>query len=229
MKFCPKCGATDKDFYKGFCVDCYAKMNVFADVPDRRKITRCKDCEFWWYKGGWVENSYQNLLKMISEKVKTALFDPKFEVDLKGKAAVLKLSGFADERKKIPVTVQEDISIQFDEETCGTCLKISGKNYEVKIQLRRSHVFDALKYKKISTLIKRRTNFIVRKDERARSFWQEEKKEGMDFLFGFRSVGDSVFHEILENFKAEHEKSSEFLGFDKDGRKKIKVTYCVRT
>jgi len=228
MKFCPKCGATDKDFYKGFCIDCYAKMNIFADIPSKLKIVRCKDCGFWWYKTAWVEDSYQNLLKMISEKVKTVLFDPRFEVDLKGKTTVLKISGFADERKKIPVNVRKEIPVQFEEKTCGMCLKFSGKNYDVKIQLRRSKTFDAVKYKKVSTLVKRSVNFIMRKDERARSFWHEEKKEGTDFFFGFRQIGESVFHEILENFKVEHEKSSELLGIDRDGRKKIRVTYCVR-
>jgi len=228
MKFCPKCGATDKDFYKGFCIDCYTKTNVFANIPDNLKITRCKDCGFWLYKGAWVEDLHQNLLKMISEKVKTVLFDPKFEADLKDRAVALKLSGFADERRKIPVKVQKEIRIQFDEKTCETCLKFNGKNYEVKIQLRRSHTFDAVKYKKVSTFIKRSTNFIMRKDERARPFWQEEKKEGTDFFFGFRQIGESVFHEILETFKVEHEKSSEFLGIDRNGKKKIRVTYCVR-
>jgi len=228
MKFCPRCGATDKDFYKGFCVDCYAKMNVFAEIPERLKITKCKRCGFWLCKGAWTEDSYQNLVKIISDKVKTVLFEPKFNVDLKEKVAVLRISGFADERKKIPVNLQKEIFLEFEEKTCDSCLKFSGKNYEVKIQLRRSELFDALKYKKIIHLIKREVNLLLMSDERARAFWSEEKKEGIDFLFGFKQIGDSVLHEILDNFKVKHDMSSEFLGMDKNGKGKVRVTYCLR-
>ena len=228
MKFCPKCGATDKDFYKGFCVDCYAKINVFAEIPRTLKIVRCKKCGFWLYKGAWVEDSYQNLVKMLSEKVKTKLFEPRFDVDLKENIAILKISGFADERKKIPINLKKEILIEFEDKTCDTCLKFSGKNYEVKIQVRRSPTFDAVKYKKLIDFIKREANYLLRRDERARSFWFEEKKEGVDFLFGFRQVGEAVLHEVLNNFKTKYEMSSEFLGLDRDGKKKIRLTYCLR-
>jgi len=228
MKFCPRCGATDKDFYKGFCIDCYAKMNVFAEIPGKLKITKCKNCGFWLHKNMWIEDSYQHLVKILSEKVKTALFEPKFDVDLKENVAILKISGFADERKKIPINVEKEIFLGFEEKTCDSCLKFNAKNYEVKIQLRRSELFDALRYKKIIDFIKRETNYHVRSDERARAFWSEEKKEGIDFLFGFRQVGDSVLREVLDNFRVKHEMSSEFLGLDRDGKSKVRVTYCLR-
>ena len=228
MKFCPKCGATEKDFYKGFCVDCYAKMNVFAEIPERLKIIRCKRCGFWLYKGAWTEGAYQNLVKIISEKVKTVLFEPKFDVDLKENVAALKISGFADERKKIPINLENEISLEFEEKTCDSCLKFSGKNYAVKIQLRRSELFDALKHKKIIRLIEREIKFLLRRDESARAFWIEEKKEGVDFLFGFKQIGDSVLHEILDNFKVKHDMSTEFMGVDKNGKGKVRVTYCLR-
>jgi len=228
MKFCPKCGATDKDFYKGFCVDCYRNMNKFAEVPKRLKIIRCKDCGFWFYKGAWIEDSYHHLARIISEKVKTALFEPRFEVALKDDLANLTLSGFADENKAIPVTVKEEIKLSFEERTCDSCAKFNSKNHEFKIQLRGSEPFDAIKYKKLADAIKKQIEYLTRKDERARAFWIEEKKEGLDFLFGFRQAGEDVVHYILGNFKAKHEVSSESLGFDKDGKRKIRVTYCIR-
>lgn len=228
MKFCPRCGATDKDFYKGFCVDCYAKMNVFAETPSALKIIKCKKCGFLLYKGAWIEDAYQNLVKIISEKVKTVLFEPKFDADLKENVVALRISGFADERRKIPVNLEKEIPLGFEEKTCDSCLKFSGKNYAVKIQLRRSEPFDALKYKKIIRLIEREVNFLLRRDESARAFWIEEKKEGIDFLFGFKQVGDSVLHEVLDNFKVKHDMSSEFLGMDKNGKGKVRVTYCLR-
>jgi NMD protein affecting ribosome stability and mRNA decay len=228
MKFCPRCGATDKDFYKGFCVDCYAQMNIFAEIPRTLKIVKCKNCGFWFYKNAWIEDSYQNLVKMLSEKVKTVLFEPKFDVDLRDSVAVLKIFGFADERKKIPIKVEKEVFLEFEEKTCDSCLKFSGKNYEVKIQLRRSKVFDAMKYKKIVDFIRRGMNYRMRDDERARSFWFDEKKEGIDFFFGFRQVGDLVLHQLLDNFKVKHETSFEFLGLTKDGKKKVRVTYCIR-
>jgi NMD protein affecting ribosome stability and mRNA decay len=228
MKFCPRCGATDKDFYKGFCVDCYARMNEFVDAPKKMKIVKCKKCGFWFYKKGWLEDSYQNLVNIISEKVKTTLFDAEFELDIKDNVALLKLFGFADEMKKIQISAQKEIIIDFELKTCDTCLKISGKNYEVKIQIRRSEPFDAVKYKKVIDFIKKYSDFLLRSDERARSFWTEEKKEGMDFFFGFRQIGEAVVREIMSTFRVNHEMSPEFLGVDKAGKKKIRVTYCFR-
>lgn len=228
MKFCPRCGATDKDFYKGFCVSCYSEMNAFSTVPAKLRIAKCKDCGFWQHRSAWVEDSYQNLVKIISEKIKTSLFEPKFKIDLNGNKAVLRVSGYADERRGIPITEEKEILVAFEEKTCDSCLKFNAKNHEVKIQVRRLKVFDAIKYKKIMDFVKREVNRRSRSDERARAFWSEEKKEGVDFLFGFRQIGDSVLRDVLDKFKVKHEMSSEFLGLDRDGKSKIRVTYCLR-
>jgi NMD protein affecting ribosome stability and mRNA decay len=228
MKFCPNCGATDKDFYKGFCTECYVKMNEFAEAPERLKIARCKKCGFLFYKNGWVQGSHNNLAKTVSDKVKVFLFEPKFEAELKEKTVSLRISGFADERQTIPVTVAKEIKIDFEDKTCDSCQRYNSQNHEVKIQVRRLPAFDALKYASLIRFIKKRANFMMRKDEKARAFWTEEKREGTDFLFGFREMGEEALHEVLDNFKVKHEMSNEFLGIDKSGKRKIRVTYCLR-
>jgi NMD protein affecting ribosome stability and mRNA decay len=229
MKFCPRCGATDKDFYKGFCIDCYSEINEFAKIPSKMKISKCKNCGFWFYKKSLVEDSYQNLVKIISENVKTTLFNPKFDADFKDENIVLfELSGFADERRGIPIKIKREIPIVFETKTCRSCQKFNAQNYEVKIQLRRSGLFDVMKYKKISDYIRKETNYFMRKDEKARAFWIEEKKEGIDFLFGFKKIGDQILHKVLTNFKVDHEPSSQFLGLDRSGKKKIRATHCLR-
>jgi len=228
MKFCPRCGATDKDFYKGFCVDCYAAINEFVDAPKRLELVRCKKCDFWFYKKAWLEDNYESMVKIISEKVKTTLYDAEFELNVKDDVALIKVYGFADEMKKIPVSAQKEIALDITLKSCDTCLKLSGKNYEVKIQVRRSDPFDAIKYKKIIQRVKRHAGFLLESDERARSFWTEEKKEGVDFMFGFKQIGESVVQDIMGAFRTEHEISPEYMGMDKDGKKKVRVTYCFR-
>ena len=99
MKFCPRCGATDKDFYRGFCIDCYKEMNVFAKFPKKITITRCKKCGFWQHKQAWVEDNYDNILKVISGMVDTTLFAPAFDVTLRENKILIAVRGFVDERK----------------------------------------------------------------------------------------------------------------------------------
>lgn len=225
-KFCPKCGREDVDFYKGFCIDCYKEMHSFTKVPKELKIVRCKRCGLWSYRNEWIEESFQNLKRMVENKVKTEIYKPIFEINLKDETIFLKIKGYADKRKQIPVEEDFEIKIKYVNKICLNCLKISGKYFEFKIQLRPGR--NIADFKDVSTFIRKSTHRLMFKDPKARAFWWKEIKNGADFLFGSKQVGEKVLKETLNKFGLKADVSYKFKGLDKKGKKKIEFTYCIR-
>jgi nonsense-mediated mRNA decay protein 3 len=228
MPFCPKCGARDKDFYKGFCIDCYAEMNVFAEVPRKLNVVRCKKCGWWFVKGKWVEDSWKTLESAIASKIKTHLFGAKLSFDMRGDWLITDVTGYADPQQQIQVKKEFATRIMYEDRICPSCLKASNKDWEVKIQVRRKKPADIEKYADIVSFIKKAEHMMTQKDERSRSFWSEEPKEGHDFFFGFKTVGNAVYQRILSEFGPEHSTATEFVGITREGKKKVKFTHCVR-
>lgn len=227
-RFCPKCGKEDVDFYKGFCVDCYIEMYSFVKIPKKVKIIRCKKCGAWFFRNEWIEDSFQNLEKIVSVKIKTELHKPRFEFDLEDDNAVVKITGFLDPGRRIRVGKEEKIKIEYEERNCPDCLKLSGKYFEVKIQLRFSEEKNIEKFSKVSSFIRKNTHKLVFEDLKARAFWWEEKKVGEDFFFGSKSIGRKILTQTLQKFDLSMKKSSKLRGVDKRGKKKIQFTYALR-
>jgi NMD protein affecting ribosome stability and mRNA decay len=230
-KFCPKCGATDKDFYKGFCVDCYLESHELVQFPKKIEIPECTHCGMWLYHNKWVEDSYQHLQKIVADKVKTDLVDPEYEAEIlekKDKKIRVKVVGYLDKQRQFRLEREARIPFSKDGRICRACVKFSDKYYEVKLQLRNAETTDLVLYKKASTFIRRNAHALARSDQRAKAFWWEERREGTDFFFGFKQIGDAVVSETKKKFKVKVEKSSRFLGYSKDGKKKVRFTYCIR-
>jgi NMD protein affecting ribosome stability and mRNA decay len=247
--FCPACGATDKDFYKGFCIACYLRRNRLFDAPKKLAITRCRKCGRWLVRKRWVEDSFRTLADIAKEKVRTSLYAPHFDVDMDGDTLKVGVTGYLDPKKLLKVmhgkpeafrdtsekrsfsagTQEARIRLEFTDRVCESCAKFANKYFEVKIQLRRAETFDAQRFREAEGFVRNRVRGIAARDERARAFWSEESRDGIDFFFGFRQVGDAVYGELLDAFdKPEHETSSQFLGFTKEGKKKVRFTHCVR-
>jgi len=227
-RFCPKCGKEDVDFYKGFCVDCYTEIHSFVKIPKKVKIKRCKKCGAWFFRNEWIEDSFQNLERIISTKIKTELHRPRFEFDLEDDTALVKITGFLDPGRRIRVGKKEKIKIEYEERNCPDCLKLSGKYFEVKIQLRCGEDKDTKKFSEVSSFIRKSTHQLVFKDPKAKAFWWGKKKVGTNFFFGSKSVGRKILTQTLSKFDLSMKKSTKFRGLDKRGRKKIQFTYALR-
>lgn len=225
-RFCPKCGKEDVDFYKGFCIDCYKEMHRFTKIPKELKILTCKRCGLWYYRNEWFEESFQNLERIVKNKVKTELYNPGYEIDLKEDLVLLKIKGYVDKYKQILTEENFEIKIKYPTKICPNCLKISGKYFEFKIQLRPGR--GIADFKSVSTFIKKSTHRLMFKDPKAEAFWWQNTKNGVDFLFGSKQVGERVSKETINKFGLKAEASYKFRGIDKKGRKKTEYTYCIR-
>jgi len=124
--------------------------------------------------------------------------------------------------------IKKQILLEFADRTCDNCVKASGSYYELKIQLRREMEFDPEKFEKIGRMIKKEAHHFSFDVPEARVFWVEENKDGVDFFFGSRKIGEAVLHKIREDFRVRAERSSTLVGLDKNGKKRFRMTYCVR-
>lgn len=229
-KFCPKCGKEDVDFYKGFCIDCYGKMNVFLEAPGKIEITKCGKCERWFYKGRWVEDSYQQLKRIIFDKIKTNLIKPKIEVDTENDFAIVNISGYSDPLKQNKAEFERKIKINYIGKSCEKDFKISNRTFEYKIQLRKKEdFFDFNLYERIIKFIKKEVEYLERKMPDYHVFWFKENKDGIDFFFGFKEEGDHVVTRLKTKYKLDMKRSASLVGFDKGtGKYRYKQTFCLR-
>jgi len=229
-RFCPKCGKENVDFYKGFCIDCYEKMHTFVEWPEIVEVDECKKCGRWKYQKKWIEDSFQNLQKIIKSHIKNALYYSKteVEVDVEGTTARVKVKGFIDENQQLEIERENEVELKIKPKTCDDCMKLSGKYYEYKIQLRRKDTFDPMKFKRIEKLIEQETYRLSYELPTAKMFWKTVKKEGTDFFFGDKKIGEIIMKHILKKYKLRPERSSTLAGLTKAGKKKYKLTFCIR-
>lgn len=228
-KFCPKCGRTDADFYEGFCINCYVDTNVFMKLPEEIEITQCKRCGHWFFKNEWMEDSFQNLKKIIADKLKTNLYSPKVDVDTENNVALVNVSGFIDKNRHYQISRDFRVKTTFHDITCDKCRKLTGKSFEYKIQLRHAKDGDEEKFKRAERFIKREALHLAEVMPEAKAFWSEENKEGLDFFFGYKSAGDAVLKAFGNKFRVRFERSSRINGIDKaNGKMKYQMTFCAR-
>jgi len=77
-------------------------------------------------------------------------------------------------------------------------------------------------------MIEKETYHLSHKIPSAKMFWVKESKEGIDFFFGDKKVGDIILKQVLRKYRLRAEKSQTFTGITKAGKKKIRFTFCIR-
>lgn len=232
-KFCPKCGALASegaDFYKGFCVKCYKEMHgeeQFLKTPKKIIILQCKRCDRIFYKNELVPHTTETIEHIIIDKVKTKLYNPKYTVEIKEGSAIITAHGSLDKLGQIPAKETADVPLEFRNKTCDQCFKKTSKYYEVKIQLRHKPVTDLEKFAKLEKFIETETAYFSRKYPS--NFWKEHVRDGIDFFFSSKRLGSIISGKIKNRFLIRPAKSSKLHGMTKQGKRKIKFTYCFRT
>ena len=228
--FCPKCGEEEGDFYEGFCINCYKKMNIEIKFPLKIKLSQCKHCGMWLIQNKWVTQSYEELIKMVKKKVESNLYNivVDVEVDEEKEKMVIKLSGSLDAQNVIKVTEEREISFKIKESTCDTCMKKGARYFETKLQLRRKEIFDLNKFEKIKKYIVNEVEYFSQKEHEAGIFWMEELNEGTDCFFGSKKVAAKIIKNMIHKYKLKAERSSKLIGLTRSGKRKMRATYCVR-
>jgi len=225
IKFCPRCGATNRPFYNGLCVDCYKELHSteLVSFPSKVVVERCPHCGKYFYKGKCLPSTYNSLQKVIASKVKSKLYKTKIDVDAAYNSVVITVSGFIDAEEQIPFKIEKELPLKIKGKVCDTCSKLHGNYHEVKIQARRKKGSNRKDYEKLLADIRHSTRKLRALDDRAAAFWEKKTREGTDFFYVHKQSGEEIVKAIEKkyNLKAKH---STRIG--RKGRRKH--TYSIR-
>ncbi|MCD6414421.1 MAG: hypothetical protein J7L23_02215 [Candidatus Diapherotrites archaeon] len=231
-KFCPKCGATDKPFFKGFCVDCYMKDHKLIKIPEEITVDECPSCLRLRLRGEWVTPTPSNLARFIKGKVKVKELEDYSisvrETRVQGHRSIIgvkiegKLGG-------TPVEIFKEITFIRNVKQCDICAKKKTKYYKALIQLRpKSGSISHDTIQKAFRLVRNRNRAYAIKDREAEIFRFKADSHGIDVYLGSSKAAGDIVNALRGKFDAQVKKSSTLVGMDRDGRKKYRVTYSVR-
>ncbi|MBI4214833.1 hypothetical protein HY546_02455 [archaeon] len=226
-KFCPRCGR-EGDLYKGFCFKCSGELARLVDFPASIELRKCRKCSRMLLNGEWVEETPENFRALVLTGVNAKLHDYRASVERGRDYVFVSVSGHADPAALVSIKDEARLHLRTDESLCGSCFRTSAQKYEVKIQLRKKEEHDENRLKKVESFIQDSIFELSKTDHKASSFWREETREGSDFLIGYREIGEKIAKALSSKFRLRLEKSMQQRGVEKSGKRRIKITFCVR-
>jgi len=212
-KFCPKCGAQGVELIDRFCAECHLKTHEIAKFPSKVKVDQCKHCNSLFLAGQWVSFDLQKVKKYIMKHIKTDLKNPSLEMNVLERKIVGTISGTSGNS-----ILEQDFEIPYKVHliTCDTCMKLSAKYWQLKVQLRKK---SSSNVKSFGAMMR---EFDIKKD------FRKDTKEGPDFYFISLADTKEFIKRISKKYEVRPITSKRFSGFAKSGGKKIKYTYCLR-
>jgi len=208
-RFCPKCGKEGVTLIEGLCSECYYGSHNFLELPKKIEVNQCKYCNSLFLRGDWQDFNLKDLKFYISNKIKTELEKPVFEMNIMDKEVIGTVIGKnASQSFTIPYKVNPS--------TCDTCMKHSAQYWEVKVQLRKNKSSDLKKYSRINKDLLKRHDFL------------KDTKTGPDFFFISKQAIKDFLKNLQHRYKVKPAISKRFAGVKKSGGKKVKYTYCFR-
>ena len=231
-RFCPKCGAADKPFYKGFCVDCYVKDHPELLHVENIVLKQCPKCLRVFSKGDWTSGRTESIEGIITSKVKTLLKSPTITAKLIGgnqKREVYEVT-VTGKLGGESVTLAQTVEVLYQKETCDVCSRKSGNYYEALVQLRpRGKEVDLDRMKSALNFLRNEARAIVKKDRNAEIFRYELAKNGLDIYFGSLRVAKIALQHLQATYHPKVKDSYTLTGVDHaSGKKRYRVTFSVR-
>ncbi|MFH0986681.1 MAG: NMD3-related protein, partial [Candidatus Micrarchaeota archaeon] len=209
----------------------WLEMHRLVETPDKIVINKCRKCGIVKHGNAVTDNFEGELPAIIKSKTKSKLF--RTSVDISGfdeKTGMISFTvcGYIDRNSAVPIKSEAKAKLEIGTQACENCVKLSGSYFEAMIQLRRSKQFDLLKYKKMETVIKQMARKKGFESPEARVFWTEENRDGINFFFGSKKAAAEITEQMAHQFRAHALKTQELRGVDKNGKKKMRTTYCLR-
>lgn len=231
-RFCPKCGATDKPFIDGFCIDCYLEDHNLVNIPKKIHVDACPSCLRLRLKGNWVTPTPQVLEKFITSKAKIkTIKNPEIYVRQirtlkKGIVLEVKVKGVLGD---IPIEITREVELVYHLKLCDICSKKKSRYYKVLIQLRpKNKSTDPSKIQSAFHFIRNKNREHALKDREAEIFRFKKEKHGINVYLGSAKAAFDIVNSMRSAFGAKVKESRTLVGVDKDGKKKFRITYSVR-
>lgn len=231
-RFCPKCGATDKPFVKGFCLDCFLEdhPNLLA-IDKEIQVEVCKKCSKIKVKGKFVEDNEENLISLVESNLKVnEVSQPKTLIDIipldEGKAlAKILVEGEIEGEK---VYLRKEVSLLFKTGLCDPCMRVTSQYHEGILQIRGDKKTPKKKFEEVLLEAHALLSVEEKKDPLARVVEIHWQKTGVDVWIGSKHGTKIVAEKLAKGFGTKVVSSAKLLGQDKQGKEKHRFTYLVR-
>ena len=231
-RFCPKCGATDKPFHGGFCLDCFLEDHPGLVDAEDVTVKKCMHCLRVKSRGEWENGSPESVEGIIRSHIKTSLEDAEITLDLlkqtqKEEEYDVTVKGVIGSEE---VSITKPITLKYEKETCGVCSRKSGDYYEAIIQLRpKEREIDLQRLKSALNFLRNEAHALVKKDRKAEIFRHELTKNGIDIYFGSKRAAKISLQHMQATYHPVVKESYTLRGVDKEtGKNRYSVTYSVR-
>ncbi len=229
--FCPKCGTTEGKFINGFCEKCYLQDHEIISMPKELELQKCPVCGKVKVFGRWEKPKPENIKKFIEAKAKVnEILEEKKEVFLS-----MREDGNFNVRVKVTgkigserIVVEDSAVLKFAKENCNSCNRIAGGYYEATIQVRWKKPENAKKRSRVLREINSALSMQKSTDSLAQIIKIEEKKNGFDARIGSNNAARLAVSRLKKKFGEKAVSSSTLVGLTRDGRKRMRFTYCFR-
>lgn len=229
--FCPRCGKSSKNLFKGFCKDCFLELNEIISSPKEIVAETCKRCIRVKFKGKMFSQSKELLEELIESMIKIKQLH-------KHKLAFV-FSSNDDETSNVKISViglLDGISFETSKElllkphyfTCDDCMKLSSNYHEAIIQLRFEKNFSETKQSQLLKDINKTLDIVKEKDHLSGIVKQGNVPGGMDFYIGSKRAAKIVSEKIARQFHSKVQPSYTLVGLNKKGKRYYRTTFLVR-
>ena len=229
--FCPNCGKSTKQLFRGFCKDCFLQSNKIIVFPNEAFIETCKHCFRVKFKGKMFSQSKELLDELLESLLKTNyLTKPSVSIKLDSKddgtsLAEITVSGLLDGK---PLETKTESKLKPHYFTCDDCMKLSSNYHEAIIQLRFSKEFSEKKREQLLKEINKLLEKLREEDFLSGIVKQIKVTGGIDLFIGSRKAAKAVAEKLSRKFNSKPEPSYTLVGLDKKQRRKYRTTFLLR-
>jgi len=227
-KFCPVCGAKADRYYEGLCEECYKKAHPLAEIPRRITVTVCRVCGAVLHNRKWVmsENALDMFLeKSISKHVKAGGNIKEVRVERRGLSFRVTVKGYAAEGMS-PYEEQYSGRLAIRKSLCDDCRASKGRVEVANVQIRaQGRGLGAGEIRSLTEAIDR----FLKGDSRSLLNLLEISEEpgGIDVKFSSALTAKKVVSKLSKEFPVDVLKTYKTVGYDRDGKRKVKTTFRV--
>ncbi len=230
-QFCPKCGTTKCVFIKGFCQNCFLEDNKIIVLPQKIPVEHCKKCGKIRVKGKWLEQSEQNIKRIVESALKLKQISlPVVSIELKPLEDGTTIASVAVEGKiggeKILLET-ESLLVQ-KEITCNDCTLLGANYYEAVLQLRFGEKKSEEEMQKTIIELDSLARALEKKDSLAKITSIQKAHGGFDALVGSKRAAKKIVEHFEKRHKAQTKSSFTLAGVNSSGKVKKRFTFLIK-
>ena len=232
-RFCPKCGATDKPFVKGFCSDCFLGSVKPVEFPKELSLSICRECGKFLESGRWHVFSGEGVSAIVAKKIRVKELDD-FKVVLEARVVENtnwngwwvngKIVGSIEgEFVSFPILVK----VKSKDSLCNDCGLIKADYFEAEVQLRFGKKSGDLEERMLKS-VRQWVSEMHQHDSLSQIAGISKTQGGVDVKIGSKRAGKLVSERLHKEFGGEIKHSFSLAGVDKSGRVRKRYTFLVR-